>query len=41
MYGGIAVSGGRSRDERPVQSCSRWWVITAPAEVAAQIESLK
>ena len=41
MYGGIAVSGGRSRDGGPVQASSRWWVITAPPEVAAQIESLK
>jgi hypothetical protein len=41
MYGGAALSGGKSRDGGPVQSSSRWWVITAPPEVAAMIDRLK
>ena len=41
MYGGAALSGGKSRDGGPVESSSRWWVITAPPEVAAKIDKLK
>jgi len=41
MYGGVAISGGKSRDGGLIQSSSRWWVITAPPEVAALIDRLK
>jgi hypothetical protein len=42
IYGGVAVSNGRSRrDGGPIQSSSRWWVITAPPEVAAKIQGLQ
>ena len=39
MYGGVALSGGKSRYGGPVQSPSRWRLITAPPEVAAQIDA--
>jgi hypothetical protein len=41
MYGGVAISSGKSRDGGPIQSSSRWWVVTAPPEVATSIERLK
>jgi hypothetical protein len=33
VFGGVAVAYDRSRDGGPIQSSSRWWVITAPPEV--------
>lgn len=38
MFGGIAVSNGRSRDGGPIQSSSRWWVVTAPPDVGARLD---
>lgn len=41
MYGGVALSGGTSRDGGPIQTSSRWIAITGPAEVATTIDRLK
>jgi hypothetical protein len=41
MYGGVALSGGTSRDGGPIQTSSRWIAITGPGEVAATIDRLK
>jgi hypothetical protein len=38
MYGGVALSGGKSRDGSPIETGSRWIVITAPPETLALLD---
>ena len=42
MFGGVMLTDRRTRiADRPVETSSRWWVITGPPEIGAQIKGMK
>jgi hypothetical protein len=41
MYGGLLLSGGECKTNEPVETCSRWWIVTGPPEINATVTRLK